>query len=86
MHVEIYSKVHCGYCTSAKNLLKNNNIPFNEQVLDTHFTRDMILEKFSTAKTYPIIVVDGFYIGGYNELVKLLESRLTNGQQILLRE
>lgn len=85
MHVEIFSKENCGYCTAAKNLLRNSNIPYTEQVLNIHFTRELILEKFSTAKTFPVIVVDNYYIGGYNELRKLLEEKASGGQ-ILLTE
>lgn len=85
MRVEIFSKENCGYCTAAKNLLRNSNIPYTEQVLNIHFTRELILEKFSTAKTFPVIVVDNYYIGGYNELRKLLEER-ASGDQIFLTE
>jgi glutaredoxin 3 len=85
MHVEIFSKENCGYCTAAKNLLRNSNIPYTEQVLDVHFTRELIVEKYSTARTFPVIVVDNYYIGGYNELRKLLEEKASGGQ-ILLTE
>jgi len=85
MHVEIFSKENCGYCTAAKNLLRNSNIPYIEQVLDVHFTRELIVEKYSTARTFPVIVVDNYYIGGYNELRKLLEEKASGGQ-ILLTE
>lgn len=85
MRIEIFSKENCGYCTAAKNLLRNSNIPYTEQVLNIHFTRELILEKFSTAKTFPVIVVDNYYIGGYNELRKLLEER-ASGDQIFLTE
>ena len=84
MQIEIYSKPNCGYCTAAKNLLKNSNLPYTEQVLDVHFTREFLVEKFSTAKTFPVIVVDNYYIGGYNELRKLLEDRTSNSQQVLM--
>lgn len=85
MRIEIFSKENCGYCTAAKNLLRNSGIPYTEQVLNIHFTRELILEKFSTAKTFPVIVVDNYYIGGYNELRKLLEER-ASGDQIFLTE
>lgn len=84
MQIEIYSKPNCGYCTAAKNLLRNSNIPYTEQVLDVHFTRELLVEKFATAKTFPVIVVDNYYIGGYNELRKLLEDRASDNQQVLM--
>jgi glutaredoxin-related protein len=43
----------------------------------------MLLEKFPDAKTFPVIVVDGMYIGGYNELSEELNK---GSSQILLNE
>lgn len=69
-NVEIYSKPNCPYCTKAKQLLQTMNIPFSEQILDKHFTREILLERYPHAKTYPVVVVDGFHIGGYTQLVE----------------
>ena len=68
MQVSIYTKPNCGYCLQAKHLLASNGITYQEKILDVHVTRDQLVEQFPTAKTFPIIVVDNFYIGGYNEL------------------
>jgi glutaredoxin-related protein len=43
----------------------------------------MLLEKFPDAKAFPVIVVDGMYIGGYNELNEELNK---GSSQILLNE
>lgn len=75
MHVEIYTRDNCSYCTRAKQLLESRKIAYKEYHLDRDFTREVLTEKYATARTYPVVVVDGFYIGGYNELTtKLLES------------
>lgn len=84
MNVEIYSKDGCGYCVAATNLLRQKGIKFTEMKLDVHVTRDFIKENFPFAKTFPVIVVDGMHIGGYNELTEEIK-RLESGQ-ILLRE
>jgi glutaredoxin len=77
MHVEIYTKPNCTYCVEAKKQLNVRNIQYKEHLLDRDFTKQMLSEKFNTAKTYPVVVVDGFYIGGYNELTaKLYEMDL----------
>jgi len=73
-NVEIYTKQDCPYCTKAKVLLRNMDIPFSEQKLDQDFTRQILLEKFPYAKTFPVIVVDGFHIGGYSQLVEKLNT------------
>jgi glutaredoxin len=84
MHVEIYTRPGCGFCDKAKILLRNWNIPYIENKLDVDFTRQNLVEKYSTARTYPVIVVDGFYIGGYEELSTLLEKRSENISKLLI--
>ena len=83
MRVQIYSKEGCGYCDMAKALLTSKHIPFTEQVLGIDFTREQLLANYSLAKTFPVIIVDGFYIGGYTNLVEHIEK---NGVAQLLVE
>lgn len=83
MHVEIYTRDNCVYCAMAKGLLQTKNIGYVEQKLDVDFTRNGLVEKFSSAKTYPVIVVDGFYIGGYTQLKSLLEQRASDQRKLL---
>jgi glutaredoxin 3 len=68
MYIELYSKPNCQYCSASKILLKQNNIPFHEKTLDIDFTREYITEKYPSAKSYPIVIIDGYYIGGYSQL------------------
>ena len=84
MFVELYTKEHCPYCQMAKVALMDKVIPYSEQKLGRDFSREQILEKFPEAKSFPIIVLDGFYIGGYTELREHLDSK--NDSQILLNE
>ena len=81
--IEIYSKPNCSFCTRAKKLLENNNIQYIEHRLNVNFTREQLLEKFPSAKTYPVVVIDGFNIGGYTELKEQLERDYSNNQQLL---
>jgi glutaredoxin len=62
----------------AKQLLKTMNMEFTEEKLDVDFTREILLEKFPSAKSYPVIVVDGFYIGGYSQLSEMIASHSDN--------
>jgi glutaredoxin 3 len=86
MHVEIYTRSGCSYCNMAKELLQSKSIGYVEQKLDIDFTRTSLVEKFSSAKTYPVIVVDGFYIGGYTQLKYLLEQRESDQRKLLTEE
>lgn len=83
MNVVIWSKPNCPYCTSAKEILRDFNLPFTEKVLDRDFTREILLETYPTAKTFPVVVVDGFYIGGYNQLSEKLNEQKNTSQRLL---
>ena len=83
MNVVIWSRVNCPYCVSAKGILRDNNIPFTEKVLDRDFTREFLLETYPTAKTFPVVVIDGYYIGGYNQLSQKLNEEKNSTQRLL---
>jgi glutaredoxin 3 len=75
MEVIVYTKENCGFCNSTKVLLKNKNISFKELTLNVDFTRETLLETFPSARSFPVVVIDGFNIGGYNELVNVLREQ-----------
>lgn len=74
MQVVMYSKDQCVYCDKARNLMKVKAVDHIEYKLGKDFDRDTILEMFPDARTFPIITVDKTFIGGYNELDKLLSK------------
>jgi len=75
MDVILYSKDNCAFCDKAKNLLKMKAIEFIEYKLDKDFNRDTLLELFPQARTFPVITLNKEYIGGFNELEKLLNTK-----------
>ena len=79
----VYTKAGCTYCNRIKSVLKSRGINFQELKLNEDFTREYILEKYPYAKTFPIVVVDGFYIGGYDQLIIKLNEELVNTQKLL---
>lgn len=86
MNVVVYTKENCSFCMSAKLLLTNKGIPFREQKLGEDFTRETLLEMFPSAKTFPVIVVDGFNIGGYQQLKEKLEHTEKESSKFLIEE
>ena len=74
MKVTVYSKDNCSYCTKAINLLETTDLEVTEMKLDKDFSRDEILEWFPDARTFPIITLDNQWIGGYNELVEVVDE------------
>ena len=79
MHIQIYSKENCPYCTAAVRLatqlsLLQKNYTYDKYMLDEDFTREQLLEKFPTARTFPQITIDGQSIGGYQEFQKYING------------
>lgn len=75
---KIYTKTTCNYCTKAKNLLKLNNILYDEINLDDDNERFMFYEDLSNklgtnVNTVPQIYIDDEYVGGYDALVEGLK-------------
>ena len=58
----------------AKRLLELTGIEYTLVTLGEDFTRDDVVAKFPTARTFPIIEIDNEYIGGYNELRQKIEG------------
>ena len=71
MNTTIYSKNFCPYCDMAKKLLDEKQIPFQEINISTSANPDQILseiKELTAQRTFPQIVLNGQYIGGYTDL------------------
>jgi glutaredoxin len=84
--IELYSKPNCPYCDQAKMLLRQRGKDFIEYKLNEDFTREILLDKFPEAKTYPIIVVDGFNIGGYDQLREHFNKEHSSTAKLLVEQ
>lgn len=68
MRIDIYSKEDCPYCQYAKEYLEMNDRVYTSYMLGRDFNRDDVVKQFPTARSFPIVVIDNEYIGGFNEL------------------
>ena len=84
MAIEIYSKNSCVHCDQAKQILRTHGKDFIEYKLDEDFTREILLSKFPEAKTFPVVVVDGFNIGGFEQLKQHLVEETSDPRKVLL--
>jgi glutaredoxin-related protein len=50
--------------------------------LNEDFTREQLLELFPSVKTFPVIVVDGFNIGGFQQLKEMIETNNTTAKYL----
>jgi glutaredoxin-related protein len=84
--IEIYSKPNCVFCERAKSFLRDKQIPFVEYTLDVDFTKEFLLERYTEARSFPVIVIDGFYIGGFDNLRIQINEEIKNTQKLLNEE
>lgn len=72
--VVVYTTDYCGYCMSAKALLKSKGIPFQEiDVTRDPALRQDVIQR-SGRRTVPQIFIDDESIGGFTELRALDSS------------
>jgi len=79
MRTVVYSKPMCPYCDKAKHLLKNLNIEYEAIQVGTDITVQQLTEEFEAnglpqPRSVPQIILNGKYIGGYQELAKYVEE------------
>ena len=74
MKVEVYSKDSCPYCVKAINLLETTDLDFEVHKLGEDFSREELLEWFPDARTFPVVTLDNMWIGGYDQLVEVVDE------------
>ena len=74
--VIIYGKEGCGYCTLSKQLCEEYKISYDYRSLEKDFTIEE-LYNIKPFKTFPQIFYNGVGIGGYAELKKRVEAKIT---------
>ena len=84
--VEIYTRPGCGYCSAAKALLKRKHVDFTEfdAGKNPDFRQEM-LARANGGTTFPQIIIDGFHVGGCDDLYALDDAgrldALLNGEK-----
>lgn len=70
--IEIYGKEQCPFCDMAKVLCTQKQKEYKYFQLGTDFTREEMIEKFPTARTFPQIILEDEKIGGFEQLKEKL--------------
>ena len=70
----IWSQLNCKYCTMAKQKLLSSGYTYTEKVIGHggSYTKKDLLDMVPNARSVPQIFIDGKYIGGYEDLIKVL--------------
>ena len=74
MNVIVWSKTNCPFCVKAKHSLADKGIEYEERLIGNDWTREQLLEMVPEARSVPQIIIDGNVIGGYNDLIKYLNT------------
>jgi glutaredoxin len=74
MNVVIYGKKQCPFCDKAKMVCEQRGFDYEYYEMDKDFTLEFIQFKFPSAKTFPQIIVDGTHVGGYTDMMELIDG------------
>ena len=81
MNIVIYSKPECIFCERSKVHLKNCHIEYKEIKLDPKTSgytidRDALFHMYNY-KSFPLILIDDVFIGGYTNLINIVKPEIT---------
>lgn len=72
MEIIIYTTTNCSYCMAAKQYFKTKGWEFKEVDLSNNPSlREELSSKFNGWRTVPMILINGSFVGGYQDLVAL---------------
>lgn len=77
---QVWSQTNCPACTEAKRLLEQSGIAYSECMIGINgYTKKDLLDVVPTARSVPQIFLNGEYVGGLQELKKVLND---NNQRV----
>ncbi len=74
MQVELYTWTYCPFCVRAKQLLDTKGVAYTEHVMDDKPAELNELKAKYGHSTVPIVLIDGAFIGGNDDLHALAAS------------
>lgn len=72
--VVIWTQPNCSACDTAKKLLEQLNIAYIAKTIDSVETKQLFFTSFPGARSVPQISVAGEWIGGLQELKRLIND------------
>jgi glutaredoxin 3 len=76
--IKIYSTSWCPSCDYAKRFFKEKDLSYEEINIEDKGWSRKDLFKLTGGRTVPQIVIDGEFIGGYDDLMKLNSEKKLN--------
>jgi glutaredoxin 3 len=72
-NIIVYSKKICPYCEYAKNFLTQKGLAFTEKRVDMDAASLQEMIQLTQGRTVPQIVINGRPIGGYDDMMALVD-------------
>ena len=72
MKIVIYGKASCDFCKNAKKVCEIRGIDYEYKQLGVDYELPELQNKVPLLKTFPAVFVNGNWIGGYEDLIKML--------------
>ncbi|MEE9189921.1 MAG: glutaredoxin domain-containing protein [Candidatus Neomarinimicrobiota bacterium] len=69
--IDIYTITYCPYCSAAKRLLEHYGFEYNEINIEKSGMTRIDLQNKTGGRTVPQIVINGKFVGGYENLYAL---------------
>jgi glutaredoxin len=69
----VYTRPRCILCAQVKELLSTAEVPFRAHEVITPEEQEAIIKRHR-ARSFPLLVLDGEYLGGFTHVVHLLSS------------
>lgn len=76
--ITIYGHSRCGWCTKAKALAEQYQLPYQWKDTDVMENLNDLKKRFPNVKTVPQIWWDERYIGGYEQFTTEIENTVGN--------
>ena len=78
--IMIYTKDACSYCKLTKLLLNKHDVTFNSELIEDG-NKEAFKAKFNEQhnvelKTFPVVLIDNKFIGGYTELLDIMRNQV----------
>jgi GrxC family glutaredoxin len=70
----VYTKSNCPYCDYAKSFLAEQKIQYIEKRIDTDASYLSEMVQKTKGRTVPQIIIKGLPIGGYDDMMKLVDE------------
>ncbi len=84
--VVLYTNAAEERSAAARQFLRDRGVPFTELKLHEDVTPAGLQQLYPEARTFPVVVIDDFHVGSFEELKRHLNEDSHDGRKLLLED